>query len=61
MKVKVGDTVYDPEDVPVMVILEDEDKERICSMPEENSCYAAVPAGHFESEEAYREWMGGCE
>ena len=57
MKVKVGDKTYDSEDVPVMVVLEGQDKERICSMPPDLHCYVSAPAGYFESEDMYREWM----
>jgi hypothetical protein len=43
MKVKIGDTVYDGEQVPVMVILTDADKRNIANMLPECSKYAAFP------------------
>jgi hypothetical protein len=43
MKVKVGDTIYDGEKVPVMVILSDGDKKNIANMSPECSKYASYP------------------
>ena len=43
MKVKVGDTIYDAEDVPIMVILTEGDKKLIADMPEEATKYCSYP------------------
>ncbi len=43
MKVKVGDTVYDPNDQPLMVILTTEDRANISNMPPESTKYCACP------------------
>jgi len=41
MKVKVGDTIYDPEDVFIMVILNEGDKFNISHMEPEATKYAS--------------------
>jgi hypothetical protein len=43
MKVKVGNTIYDGNIEPVMVILSNEDKENIANMTENAHCYCAFP------------------
>jgi len=43
MKIKVGNTIYDGNIEPVMVILSDEDKENISNMTENAYCYCAFP------------------
>ena len=43
MKVKVGDTIYDGEDQPVMVILSNEDKSNIANMLPANTKYISYP------------------
>jgi len=51
MKVKIGDTIYDAEDQPIMVILSDKDKENISNMLEANTKYCCYPSvGHTEEE-----------
>ena len=55
MKVKIGDTVYDGERVPVMVILSDADKMNIINMSPECTKYAAFPDGSLQSE--IERWM----
>ena len=44
MKVKIGDKIYDAEDVPVMVILSTKDKKNIATMPAGNSKYCSFPS-----------------
>ena len=56
MKVKVGDEVYDGTEVPVMVILTDQDKERIRDMPPACTKYALFPVGEYPGDTAL-EWM----
>ena len=56
MKVKVGDTVYDGELVPVMVILSDADKENIANMLPKCTKYAVFPDESPEDE--IERWMG---
>lgn len=43
MKVKVGNTVYDCEYQPIMVILSEKDKENIANMLPEATKYCAYP------------------
>ncbi len=43
MKIKVGNKVYDGEKEPVMVILEDQDKENIKNMSPEARKYCMFP------------------
>lgn len=56
MKVKVGDTVYDGEKEPVMVILDDNDKKNIASMSSKETKYCSYPASGMTPGEA-EEWM----
>ena len=58
MKVKVGDEVYDGHEVPVMVILEDTDKENLKNLIEKgHSYYAQFPDDWGDPEKMY-DWMG---
>jgi len=49
MKVKIGDTVYDAEDEPIMVILNDADKKNIAGMKHETK-YCCFPNDCTEDE-----------
>ena len=51
MKVKIGNTIYDAEDQPVMIILSDEDKENISNMPETNTKYCCFPCSGYTEKE----------
>jgi len=55
MKVKVGNTIYDGEDLPVMVILTDQDKENIRNMLPECNKYCMYPDSIDPVE--IQEWM----
>lgn len=60
MRVKVGDTVYDSDEEPVMVILTPKDRENISRMPPGNTKYCVYPpegrwvAHNFEG---IKQWM----
>lgn len=56
MKVKVGDTVYDGEKEPVMVVLSVQDKINIASMSSKDTKYCSFPSSGMTSKEI-REWM----
>ena len=45
MKVKIGDTIYDAQDQPIMVILNDQDKKNITEMPAGSYKYCGYPEG----------------
>jgi hypothetical protein len=55
MKVKVGDTIHNAEDEPIMVILTDQDKKNITNMAPEATRYCCFPSD-FSTEEI-EEWM----
>ena len=55
MKIKIGNKIYDGTDKAIMVILTDEDKENIASMPRDAHRYAQAPNGY--NEEELLEWM----
>ncbi len=55
MKVRIGDKVYDGNDTPVMVILEDIDKENIRLMPKDSTKYCSYP--HYMSRADIEKWM----
>jgi hypothetical protein len=57
MKVKIGDTWYSPTEVPIMLEMTEEDKERISSMESGSLKYALYPDNVFEGEEAVLAWM----
>ena len=56
MKVKIGETIYDSETEPVMVILSDFDKNNISHMATDATKYASFPDG-FGSADEMRAWM----
>lgn len=56
MKVKIGDTIYDAEQEPIMVILSDSDKKNIQNMLPECTKYCAYPETGYTQEEI-RAWM----
>jgi hypothetical protein len=55
MKVKVGDTVYDGQEAPVMVVLTPKDKENIANMAPEATAYCCYPDGMDDGE--VLQWM----
>ena len=57
MRVKVGDTWYSPNDIPIMLELSDQDKENISNMLPEAGCYSAYPDGIFSIEAEVLVWM----
>jgi len=57
MKVKVGDTIYDGNIEPVMVILTTQDRVNIGCMSPQSQLYASAPDGHFKTENDMLAWM----
>lgn len=55
MKVKISDTIYDANEKPIMVILDENDKNIIKNMIPEATKYCEYPKGMTE-EEALK-WM----
>lgn len=55
MKVKVGNTIYDGDKEPVMIILDPVDKVNIHNMLPEATKYVCFP--NTMSDEEAREWM----
>jgi hypothetical protein len=43
MKIKIGKTIYDPNDQPIMIILTEKDKFNIAHMAPEATKYCAYP------------------
>lgn len=48
MLVKVGNTFYNPNDVPIMIVLSDTDKANIAAMPPGVYRYCVYPDYHSE-------------
>ena len=55
MRIKVGDTIYDAGEEPVMVILSETDKQNIANMLPEATKYCGYPEG--TDRDFIREWM----
>jgi len=43
MKVKIGNTIFNSLEQPIMIILEEDDKTNIGSMPNSNNKYCSFP------------------
>lgn len=56
MRVKVGNTYYDPNEIPIMLILEKDDKALICAMAEDSNRIAFAPEDKWEKDVAHS-WM----
>ena len=56
MKVKVANDVYTPEDYPIMVILDDKDKENIAGMEKGVTKYACFSDKEKMNDEEKKEW-----
>ena len=56
MKVKIGETIYDSEKEPLMVIFSAADKENIGNMEPVATCYASFP-DDWGNEDQMRAWM----
>ena len=56
MKIKVGDKIYDGTDEPIMIILENQDKENIKNMPQDLTQYCIYPS--FMNIDEVSEFMG---
>ncbi len=50
MKVKIANAIYDSNEEPIMLILEDEDKENIKNMDEDYHKYLSYPDNLTEDE-----------
>ena len=50
MKVKIGDKIYDSKEEPIMIILEDYNKDHISNMSEDAYKYCEFPDNITESE-----------
>jgi len=59
VKVKIGDAYYDSADFPIMVVLEEFDKQNLLQMFQEadSNKYMAFRGAHFKTAEEAREWM----
>ena len=57
MKIKIGDTWYNADDQPIMIVLADQDKKNIADMPPELSKYCLYTLGL--DPEFIKKWMAG--
>ena len=57
MKVRIGHNTYDANLTPIMLILEDQDKENIANMPKGEKKLACYPKGYDEKK--IEKWMKG--
>lgn len=55
MKVKVGDTIYDAENEPVMIICTDSERKQMAQMPAKLTKYCQFPE-NMDKEEI-KKWM----
>lgn len=61
MRVKVGETWYDPKDTPICIELTIDDKIAIASMKLELHYFSAWSDGMFESDADVLKWIGSDE
>lgn len=60
MKVKIGNKIYNSNDEPIMLILEDEDKQNIANMIKSDTKYCVYPEEEKYTKnngEFIRNWM----
>jgi hypothetical protein len=57
VKVKIGHTIYDADKEPIMIILNDKDKENLKLMQEDATRYCAYPDSDEWTSEKVTEWM----
>ena len=57
MKIKVGNTIYDSDEEPVMVILTEQDKKNIANMTPEATKYCGWPDDQDWTPDAILKWM----
>jgi hypothetical protein len=57
MKVKINNKIHDSNDVPMVIILSEQDKANIANLHEDKYRYAAAPTDSFENEAEFREWV----
>jgi hypothetical protein len=55
MKVVIGEDVYDARDIPILIVLEDDDKENLQNMTPEATKYCAYPDD--VPQDVIKEWM----
>jgi len=55
MKVKIGNTLYDSTQIPILLILSDEDKDLLSRMDPEANSFCSFPEGI--NKEAVHNWM----
>ena len=56
MKVKIGNTIFDAKEQPLMVILTDQDKKNIANMLPHCTMYASFP-DKWGTKEEMEDWM----
>lgn len=56
MHVKIGDKVYDANEVPIMLVLSDVDRQQIAAMPPGEHAFCVYPRDRY-SEEEIQLWM----
>ncbi len=57
MKIKLGDEIYDSDNIPMVVILSEQDKVNLKLLKDDQYRYAAAPEDAFESQDDYKEWV----
>lgn len=60
MKVKIGEEIYNSNDIPIMLILSKDDKELIGNMEPEATKYCSYPNSKEFAKDAYKkikDWM----
>jgi hypothetical protein len=57
MKIKLGEDIYDSNDIPMVVILSEQDKVNLKLLKDDQYRYAAAPEDAFETQADYKEWV----
>jgi len=56
MQVRIGDTLYDADKTPIMLVLTDLDRQQIAAMPPGLHRFCVFPADKFNQEDVQK-WM----
>jgi hypothetical protein len=57
MKVKIGEHIYDSDEEPIVIILNESEKDYIKLMKDDKYRYALAPKHAFKDQETFETWV----